>query len=419
MLKEVVKVNIKNMFLMIFIFSLAIMIIPEVDASPFDNARLDVVLQSYEPYPASPNSYVTLKFRATNTGTRTAPDVAFELDPSYPFSLDPNQNSKRSFGSLSPGSSVVFEYRVRVDEGAVLGTNDLLLRSATDGSNWINKEFSILVRLTESVLSINSVSTEPEVMNPGKISRVNIELVNSGATALRDISVRLNFHAQSEMGVLDLPFSPVESTAEKRLRLLSGRSSEELSFNIMTYPDADSKIYRVPITVSYTDETGNVNTKHDVIGLIVGSEPVVRASISDVSLNPARTKLTLRFVNRGTTDLKFFNVLLDESNEFDLLSTSNEYYIGRLSSDDFDMADFVISFSPETEVINLPIKLEYLDANNNEYIEDINLELDLASIRRLHSSNGNGGGTIFFVVIIVVIGGFLLHRRNKKKKNRK
>ena len=409
-----IKMKSKILFLMmvIAIFSFAT---PNVLGAVSDSARLSIVMQSYEPFPAEPGSYVTLKMRATNSGSRTASNVAFELDPSYPFTLDPNENARRNFGSLLPGQSVVFEYKVRVDANAVIGSNKLRLRFTADGSSWAVEELDILVRSTESVLSVSSVSTNPEIMRPGEVSMVNIDLANLGATALRDISVRLGLDLPAEAAMM-LPFSPVESTSEKRVRSLDGGSTERLSFNIMTFPNADSRIYRVPITISYLDESGNQITRSDVIGVVVGSEPRVSASVSNVNLNPARTELSFRFVNRGTIDLKFFNVKLRESSDFNILSTSNEYYIGRLSSDDFDIANFVISFSPDTESIRIPLLVEYLDANNREYSEEIYLDLDLASIRQLNSPNGGGGGSTIFILIIVAVVGFFVYKKFKKKK---
>ena len=392
--------------------------LPISNAQQLDSAKLEVVMQSYEPFPAEPGSYITIKFRATNVGSRVAPNVAFELDPLYPFSVDSNERLTRTFGSLLPGQSVVFDYKVRVDENAVIGSNNLRLKHATDGNNFILQNLEILVRVSESVLSVSRVYTEPSVMNPGQVSDVNIDLSNLGASALRDIAVRLNLDAPVEAATtqVSLPFSPVGSTSEKRIRMLSGGDTQTLTFRLMTYPNADSRIYRVPISISYSDEAGNMVTKTDVIGLLVGSEPRVVPSVSGVNLNPARTEVSLRFVNRGTIDLKFFNVRLKDSPDFRILSTSDEYYIGRLSSDDFDIANFIISFSGSADSITLPLEIEYMDANNNEYVEEVFLELDIESLRTLQSSNGRGSGeTIVFVLIVAVVG-YFIYKKNKKKR---
>ncbi|MFW5852410.1 MAG: COG1361 S-layer family protein [Nanoarchaeota archaeon] len=395
------------------------MMMPHAFGAVADSPMLSVVLQSYEPFPAMPGSYVTMRFRATNVGSKTAPDVAFELDPEYPFSLDPNEQNRKSFGSLLPGQSVVFEYKVRVDENAIIGTNNLKLKTATDGTNWIIEDLDVLVKLTESVMSISSVSTEPSAMKPGQISVLNVDVSNLGATAIRDISVKLNLDAALEASAVSsagLPFSPVESTSEKKLRLLPGGSTETLSFRIMTFPDADSRIYRVPISVSYIDEAGNMDTKNDVIGLLVGSEPKVSASISGVDLNPAKSEVSLRFVNRGTIDLKFFNVKLLGSSDFNLLSPSDEYYIGRLSSDDFDVANFVISFSSDVDKVKLPLVMEYMDANNNEYREEISLELDIDSLGKLDAKNGGGSSTTVIVLLLLAVVGYYVYRKKRRKK---
>ena len=414
------KMKSKFLMLLLLVGLVFTLFLPSSTAQQIDSAKLDVVMQSYEPFPAEPGSYITIKFRVTNIGSRTAPNVAFELDPLYPFSVDSNEKLVRTFGSLLPGQSVVFDYKVRVDENAVIGSNNLRLKHATDRTNFILKDLEILVRMTESVLSVSRVYTEPSLMSPGQVSDVNIDLSNLGASALRDIAVRLNLDAPVEAATtqVGLPFSPVGSTSEKRVRMLSGGDTQTLTFRLMTYPNADSRIYRVPISISYSDEAGNIITKTDVVGLLVGSEPRVVPSVSGVNLNPARTEVSLRFVNRGTIDLKFFNVRLKDSPDFRILSTSDEYYIGRLSSDDFDIASFIISFPSNSDLITLPLEIEYMDANNNEFVEEVFLELDIDSLRTLQSANGKGaGGTLVFIIVLAVVAFFIYKKVKKKRKH--
>lgn len=68
----------------------------------------------------------------------------------------------------------------------------------------------------------------------------------------------------------------------------------------------------------------------------------------------------------------------------------------------------------------LPILLEYRDANNKEYIENIKLELPLyttSEAKQLGLAEGNGK-VGFFVVIAVVVAGLFAYRRWRKGKRR-
>jgi len=69
----------------------------------------------------------------------------------------------------------------------------------------------------------------------------------------------------------------------------------------------------------------------------------------------------------------------------------------------------------------LPVKLEYKDANNNDFDEIINLKLNLFSAseaKKFGLVNGNGFMGIFIVIIIVAAGLFFYRRYRKKKKKK-
>ena len=69
----------------------------------------------------------------------------------------------------------------------------------------------------------------------------------------------------------------------------------------------------------------------------------------------------------------------------------------------------------------LPVTLEYKDANNKEYIDELNLELqlyDASEAKKFGLVNGNGKIGIFITILIVVVGFFIyrIWRKRKKKK---
>ncbi len=387
-----------------------------VNAAP-ESGYLEVILQSYEPYPAEPGSYITVKIKADNIGKKEAPNVKFELLPEYPFSLDPNENAEKRFGSLDPGDDVVLEYKVRVDEKAVIGQNELKLRYTYDGMTWARQDFDIQVRLAESILTVSDITTDPGVLPPGEPAQLVVELSNLAGTALRDVSVNLDLAAQSSDGMA-LPFAPLYSTSEKALRYIGGGEVERLTFDLITYPDAESRIYRIPLTVSYKDESGTAVTKNDVIGIVVGAEPSLTAAIESVDMMGGSYEVSVRLINKGVTDLKFLDVRLEETDDYKILSTSNEVYIGGLDSDDFDSASFRISPTGETSSIELPLILEYKDANNNAYADQVTLTMDLSALQALAGGSGGSTGTLVVIMLVLVGVGFFFYKRHKKKKKR-
>ncbi len=95
----------------------------------------------YEPYPVSPGEYFTIYFEVEKKGSELK-DVSFELAQDYPFSLDNSKDAIKTFTSLN-SEPVVLEYKVRVADNAVSGTNTLkLIEHLSDGSNIVH-EFNV------------------------------------------------------------------------------------------------------------------------------------------------------------------------------------------------------------------------------------------------------------------------------------
>ena len=391
-----------NIRTLVLTFVLFMSFFVTVHAAP-DIASLDVVMQNYDPYPAQPGSYITLKFRATNTGGGEAENVEFELMPEYPFSLDPGVNKIQKFGSVDQNDNIVFEYKVRY-------TND--------GWYLTSEEFNILVSITESVLSINSVTTNPETLRPGETSKLILNLANLAGTGLRDISVKLDLETQNINGqIIDLPFTPKSSTTEKKMRFLDGNSETEMVFDLLTYPDAESRVYKIPMTVTYTDEAGSTFSTTDLVGVVVGAEPKLDLSIDSARMSPGISgEVTIRLVNRGVTNLKFLTLELSENDDFEIASTSDSVYIGNLDSDDFDTATFNIRPMEGQKVLSLPLKLMYSDANNNEYEKDVELELDMSNAQPLQAASGNSGPVIVVVIVIGILAYLVIRKRRKKRR---
>lgn len=384
---------------------------------------MNLVLQSYEPYPAEPGSYITLNFKATNIGSKVAPDFTVKFVPKYPFSLDPNEDETKSFGSIDPTDDATFEYKVRIDERSVIGDNELTLDISNDGANWDDKDFDILVKISEAVLSVSDISTAPEQFVPGERSSLDITVENLAGTSLKDVSVKLDLDTETSMTtgtvLSDLPFAPVYSTTEKKVRYLSGGDSQVFSFNLMTYSNAESRLYKIPMTISYTDESGTTYSKTDLVGVVVGAVPKLTTLLeeSDIRSAGGSGEVTIKLINKGVTNVKFLNIMIGESEEFDLLAASSESYIGNLDSDDYDTVTFRIATSSDvTDKVTIPLNIEYMDANNKPYTETVDLEMKILSASDLGEKSSNGGATFGVIAVVIVVIGFFVWKRKKNKR---
>ena len=148
-------------------------------------ASIQINQLKYEPYPVNPGEYFTLWIKAETIGSELTENAVFELIPKYPFSLDPSEDTIREYGKLPIEESVILEYKVRVDEDAVDGTNEIELRYNANGKAdaWVYETFDIEVAdaQTDFDLVIQEVSD----------SEVSIAIANTGKNVAYSIIVRI------------------------------------------------------------------------------------------------------------------------------------------------------------------------------------------------------------------------------------
>lgn len=169
----------------VILFASVLLMISFVSAAELNftsnNAVVQITSLKYEPSPANPGEYfsiwVNVKF-LRNPHT----DVQFELTPSYPFSLDPNESAVKTFSAASISSSILFKYKVRVDDNAVEGTNKLTLTYKFEGTYYI-QEFDIDIE--------NAQTTFDAVIQDSTSSEVSIALANTGKNTANSVIVKI------------------------------------------------------------------------------------------------------------------------------------------------------------------------------------------------------------------------------------
>lgn len=381
-------------------------------------ASFDMVMLNYEPSPAEPGDYVDITIQATNIGKTATNNAIFELTPEFPFSLDPNQEARKEYGEVGSKKQVILEYKVRVNEQAVFGNNPLKLRYTTDGQNWLIKEFQIDVRTTEAIVVVDEI-TAPSLFVPGESSKVDITLKNLAEASIKDLSVKLDlstetFTTASGLATKDLPFIPVGSGLEKRSKFLESNQEISFTYNLQTYSDAESKIYKIPVIIKYKDQAGTVYTTNEVLGVTVGAEPDLSIEIDESNLHASNGygEINLRIVNKGLTNIRFLTARLIEGEGYEMQSMGNQIYVGDVDSDDYETVDFRAKALEEN--INLNVELEFKDANNKQYTENI-----IVPVTAEAGSTGQGGniGAVQIIVVLAVIAliVFLIRKRKKKR----
>jgi hypothetical protein len=328
--------NIKSLIIILMIICMSASVFAEQIGSL---AQLSFTLISQNPDPVEPGNIVDLRWKIENTGGGSAEDVQVELVADYPFSIysgDLTKNLGSIQGQQTGDKGIIVLYKVRVDENAVEGTNEIKLKYKTSKTGWVELDpFDINIQTSDATLSIEQIEVEPDVVAPGEILKASLKVTNLADSLLKDITVKLDLSSAA------LPFAPIQSITEKRIKQISSGSSADVSYNLIVEPDAALGVYKIPIFIKFNDNLGNSYNKSDLLGVVVGAVPDLSYYIDSTTINTAGNKgeITIKFVNKGLSDIKFLNIRLMSNSYYTILSPE-EVYIGNIDSDDYETADF-------------------------------------------------------------------------------
>ncbi len=424
----------------LYLIILLILVVTITSAVAIEAPAINITLMNQDPDPVGPGEYVELRFAVQNTKPGTvAEDFQIELVPEYPFSVDPSENVLRNLGdlpALGDGSNVfVIKYTVRVAQDAVEGNIPVKVRYKHGLLPWVTREFDVQIQTLDANLAIVSISSDPEKIKPGEEASVKIKVKNMADSTLKDVTLKLDLTYSAIIDSLsattasdkiaafeNLPFAPIGSATEQKIYSLDAGEEHEFEYNLIAYSDAESQIYKIPIEISYYDELETQYTKEDVIGLIVGTKPDLSVIVdeSELYVGNRQGTVTIRFINKGFSDVKFLDVTIENTDEIEVLS-AKEVYVGNVDSDDYETVDFDIYLkngaSREETTVMIPLKVEYRDTNNNIYHEEIDIDMRILSPEKLGIQTGNNGFWILVLIVIAVVG-FIWYRRSKKKKKK-
>ena len=211
-----------------------------------------------------------------------------------------------------------------------------------------------------------------------------------------------------------MPFIPKGSSSSKSISELFAHETSVVEFSLVAYPSADSKLYKIPLTIKYTDDKGFNYTKSELIGISINTKPELLVTLENTELNKqvVEGKITINLINKGLNDIKFVTVTLLPTEEYDTLSASNIIYVGNIDSDDFETADFKIKTNNITDKTTIKAKIEYRDAFNTIH------ESQESILLLLQEPQQQKNGIITKIIIGVLIVGIIIYFVLRKKKQR-
>ncbi len=376
--------------------------------------QIDVVSLKYEPYPVEPGQYFTLWLKIKNLGNVDAANVEVEVVEKEPFSIGENI---QTIGSLPSRQEYLLKFEnIKVSEDAVEGDNVLEIKSTAGGgysNEYKHDKIKIRIQSVSPVLDI-SVKSDPEMVPQGGTAKITLTLKNTAKSLLKDITVKLNLPDE---------LVSVNSVAEKKIDRIKSGSEKDLEFSVLAMADASAKAYKVGMNITYYDEIGNRYSKMNDMGLLVGSNPEFAIYVGDNEILKRGEvgEISFDVYNIGPSDIKFVNIELIPTKEYDVVSVP-KLYLGNIDSDDYESGEFKVyagsCFMCENE-IKFKIYLEYRDSYNNEKQEIVYVPLKLYSGKQIKSfglrSVGNGYSPIIYLIIIIFI--YLAYKGYRKEKN--
>jgi len=408
----------------IFVLGLIFLFLVSVGhATRPDNAAIKVDSLKYEPYPVEAGQYFKVWIKVENYGNDEAEDATFILEPKFPFSLDSNEDAERNIGQLDVAEEVVFEYLVRVDDNAVEGDNEIDFKFTTDGMAWVTHTFEIFVRTHDTMLNVQNVGVSPAEVAPGEMTTLSIQLKNMADSLIKDLRAELELTRRDVLAASveysELPFTTVGSTNVIMTKSIGPLEQKIFNFKLLVDPDTEPKVYRIPLTLTYTDELGNTTYEEEsVVAVTVAMEPDIMINLDDrdIYLTNSKGGVSIGIYNKGIGDLKFATIELLESEDYEILSTPL-MYLGNVDSDDYETADFNIYVEGENP--QLLVELNYEDEFNKGYVKSDKISLNTNSSEEAQKYGfiqGKSNSWIFFVVLILAIGGWVWFKKHKKKK---
>jgi len=387
------------------IIAIVMFLVLALSVSAAGGAMVKASVLRYEPTPAEQGNAVDFWIALNNEGT-TAKNVIIKFVPEYPFSLPQGQRAEIIAGAVAQTESKVVKFTLFADANAPNGDSNVKFQYSVDGGQWIQFESAVSLQTQDAVLVVDEYEVNPSPVVPGQTVDVKLKLRNAGRIAVKNLDVSID--------LADGKFSAVGTGALKRVAYIGAGETEEITFKLASDTSTEVKVYNIPVTLSYQDERNKVLNSTAKISLVVNAAPELSLTVDSTKFDSKKVPgtVSLKVVNKGVVNLKYVTVKLVQTPDYEILSTSNEAYVGNLDSDDFETVDFTVK--PLVESPRLSVQLEFKDPYNVDFTQQYDLPLRIITSADLGEA-GFPWGTVVIVVLVIVGVIYWWRKRGKKK----
>lgn len=376
----------------------------------------------YTPYPAEPGQYFDLYVRVQAVvGSGSIQGVSCELEPTFPFSIDSGDETEYAIGTLASYQEALMKFKIRVDQNAVTGTNNLKMTCSVQGYADKTVNLPIYVQAQDAIIQVSRVISSPAKFNPNEVGTVTLQLDNIASISLKDVTIKLDLSGET------IPFAPINETTEKRIALIEAGKSANVTFNVIASSDATAKTYKIPITLNYHDALGESYSKETITSLQIGTEQNIMMVHDQAVIvrNGSKNMVAISIINKALSKVTFMTATIGESPEgaYTILSPK-VYYVGDINSDDSETAEFELFIETDKNSMGVPITIAYKDEVGNSYTETQDVNVNVFSrddaikygYEKAMATDPLMIG-VFAVIVIYIAYKYVLPRFRKKKRS--
>ena len=216
---------------------LVLFLVPLVSAQ-----SLQIGLINQDPDPVTAGDVVKVRFKVENLWETTKDPVIIEIMPEYPFTLYSGERVK-NLGILSGRQTGVeapiIDYRLKVDESAVDGDNEIGIKVKVGETNWVYED-DFFIEVENEEIRLRNYIRSSNLIVPESKGKVSIEFANAGGYDLEFFEVWL------------LPSDDYKLLSTSNYVYIGDIDSDDTeSEEFEIYVPKDVREVNIPIKVSY------------------------------------------------------------------------------------------------------------------------------------------------------------------------
>jgi hypothetical protein len=273
--------NLRNKYILLPLVLTLMLIV-----SPFVYAQnVQISLLNQDPDPVSAGDVVEVRFQVETYWEGTRDEVVIEVLPEYPFSVY-SGSSKVHLGKLKGRQlgleSFIIDFKLKVDEDAVDGDNELKLQAILGDTIWVyDDEFYIDVEKEE--LRLYAYVRSSDLTIPGKQGTVSLEVANAGGQDIEFLQMDLlpssDYKLLSTSDYIYLGNLESDDTESEDIDVYIPEGKTEVNIPIKLTYEVNDKVYKetydIKLNLLTQEEALNIglikesNASQILIGVIV------------------------------------------------------------------------------------------------------------------------------------------------------